>query len=635
MIDLRALVELSRAKKKAFFVLHDVFLVVLTFWLSISLRVGIVGEWHNAKNWLLLSVLTGCSVAGFRFLGLYRTVIRYAGLRLIRQVLWGSALSVMILLVTAYFVYTGFPRSVPFVYFMLLSIFLVGSRFTVKSLLQDEQKNRNRPIVIYGAGSAGRLVFATTMKIGDFLPVAFVDDDTLLHHKQVRNLTVYPADQLPYLAEHFGLEAVILAMPNASQQQRKSIMKRLSKVSCEILSVPNLQALNLLGKAAGIRVLQKVSIVDLLGRDAVVPIPELMNKNITGKTVMVTGAGGSIGSELCRQIVLQQPDKLILFELSEVALYEINQELLKLIADRCLEVQLTPVLGSVEHRRRMFELMKAHAVETVYHSAAYKHVPLVEHNTIEGIRNNVFGTLHCALAAMEAGVDTFVLISTDKAVRPTSIMGASKRMSELVLQALAERENCHTHFCMVRFGNVLGSSGSVIPLFEKQLSGGGPITLTHPEMTRFFMTITEAAQLVIQAGAMGRGGDVFLLDMGDPIKIIDLARQMIRLSGLTVRDEQNPNGDIEIEITGLRPGEKLYEELLIGKSPEGTRHPRIMTGKESMLPWHELETILVSMEQACKAFNPQEVRSLLLKAPTGFKPSDEVCDILRSKKQCD
>ncbi|WP_373698440.1 UDP-N-acetylglucosamine 4,6-dehydratase family protein, partial [Neisseria dentiae] len=408
--------------------------------------------------------------------------------------------------------------------------------------------------------------------------------------------------------------------------QRKLIIERLKALPCEVLAIPGMK--DLVDGKISISSLKKVSVVDLLGRDPVAPRPELMSADISGKVVLVTGAGGSIGSELCRQIIRYRPAKLLLFELSEFSLYSIDKELNEFQTASGMNIEVVPLLGSVQHRNRLFSIMKAYGVQTVYHAAAYKHVPMVEFNTIEGVRNNVYGTLFCAQAAVDAGVETFVLISTDKAVRPTNTMGASKRMAELCLQALAAEPGQQTRFCMVRFGNVLGSSGSVVPVFEKQIAAGGPITLTHEDITRYFMTIPEAAQLVIQAGAMGKGGDVFVLDMGESVKIIDLAKQMIRLSGLEVKDEQNPDGDIEIKITGLRPGEKLYEELLIGDEVQKTTHPRIMTASEVMLPWEALSDILNRMDSACKQMNQMALRQLLLEAPTGFAPKDDICDLV-------
>lgn len=622
---LKDLVRLPRRTKKTLFIIHDVFLISLSFWLAISLRVGVVWAWADWHNWLLLGIIAVFSLLSFEQIGLYRTVVRYAGLKVIQKVLFGSIISVFIMLLAAFFMHAWLPRSVPISYFLLLTLFLVGSRFTVKGLLQSEQRNRNHPILIYGAGKSGRQVLASTLKIGDFLPVAFVDDDPQQQQTKIQNRKVYPPDQIPHLLDHYGVETIVLALPEATQQQKQEVINRLSNLPCKVLSVPNNYALNLLGEAAGIRMLEKISVIDLLGRDAIKPIEQLMHRDISDKVVMVTGAGGSIGSELCRQIVRQSPKALLLFELSEYSLYQIDLELTRYLKDSEGQVKIIPVLGSVQHPRRLKAVMKQYGVQTIYHAAAYKHVPLVEHNSVEGVRNNVFGTLECAQAAIEAKVETFVLISTDKAVRPTNTMGATKRVAELILQALAEESSHQTRFCMVRFGNVLGSSGSVIPLFEQQIAQGGPVTVTHPEITRYFMTIPEAAQLVIQAGAMGEGGDVFVLDMGDPVKIIELAKKMVLLSGMRLRDKGNPTGDIEIAITGLRSGEKLYEELLIGNDAAGTAHPRIMTTKEKMLSWSALSTMLAALRTACDDFNGHEIREILLNAPVDFQPTDGVC----------
>lgn len=627
---LKQLLAAPRWLKKAIFLLHDVVLIICAFWLAVGLRLSIKLEWYNAENWQILAGTLLISIAVFVRLGLYRAVIRYAGNRILLVVFMGGLASVAAMLTTAFYLELPLPRSVPIMYFLLLLVLLVGSRFTIKGLLQNQDRSIKHPVIIYGAGESGRQLLESIKQADKFSPVAFVDDDKSLQKMVVHNTPIYAPAELPDLVERYRVESILLAMSVISRQRRQQIMNQIRHLPCKVLSMPSMRDL-VEGKVT-VRSLKEVSVVDLLGREAIEPDFELMQQNITGKVVMVTGAGGSIGAELCRQIVDQEPKTLILFEQSELSLYNIEQALSGIVGHKKIPTQVIPAIGSVQHARRLTELMERFQVQTVYHAAAYKHVPLVEYNTIEGVQNNVFGTLRCAEAAIAAKVETFVLISTDKAVRPTSVMGASKRMAELVLQALAERTDHNTRFCMVRFGNVLGSSGSVIPLFEKQIAAGGPITLTHAEMTRFFMTITEAAQLVIQAGAMGQGGDVFLLDMGEPIKIIDLARQMIRLSGLEVRDEHNPNGDIEIVITGLRPGEKLYEELLIGENPEGTNHPRIMSSKENMLSWAELEPILNSMEQACKAFEPHKIRDLLQQSPTDFAPTDAICDILLAKE---
>ncbi len=521
------------------------------------------------------------------------------------------------------------PRTVVGIYFLVLLLLTSGSRLLFRMILNYGVKG-SAPVLIYGAGESGRQLLPALMQAKEYFPVAFVDDNPRLHKAVIHGVTVYPSDKLSYLVDRYGIKKILLAMPSVSKSQRQKVITRLEHLPCEVLSIPGM--VDLVEGRAQISNLKKVSIDDLLGRDPVAPDAKLMAENITGKAVMVTGAGGSIGSELCRQIVRYKPAKLVLFELSEYALYAIEKELSALCDKEVLNVPVIPLLGSVQRQNRLQMVMKSFGIQTVYHAAAYKHVPLVEHNVVEGVRNNVFGTLYCAESAIESGVETFVLISTDKAVRPTNTMGTTKRLAELVLQALSARQS-QTRFCMVRFGNVLGSSGSVVPLFEKQIAQGGPVTLTHRDIIRYFMTIPEASQLVIQAGAMGHGGDVFVLDMGDPVKIYDLAKRMIRLSGLSVRDDKNPDGDIAIEVTGLRPGEKLYEELLIGDSVQGTSHPRIMTANEVMLPWQDLSLLLKELDQACHDFDHERIRSLLLQAPAAFKPTDDICDLVWQQKK--
>ncbi|EEP91693.1 TrsG protein-like protein [Yersinia kristensenii ATCC 33638] len=484
------------------------------------------------------------------------------------------------------------------------------------------------PVVIYGAGASGRQLLPALMQASEYFPIAFIDDNPKLNKAVIHGVTVYPSEKLEYLIERYGIKKVLLAMPSVSQSQRRAVVAKLENLSCEVLSIPGMS--DLVEGRAQISSLKKVSIEELLGRDPVEPDKKLLAKNITGKVVMVTGAGGSIGSELCRQIIVEKPKLLILFDISEFSLYSIENEIAAICKNNKVDIGVVALLGSVQSEKRLVQIMSSFQVNTVYHAAAYKHVPLVENNVIEGVKNNIFGTLYCAKAAIKSGVEKFVLISTDKAVRPTNTMGATKRMAELVLQALSKEQN-NTKFCMVRFGNVLGSSGSVVPLFKKQIAEGGPVTLTHKDIIRYFMTIPEAAQLVIQAGAMGQGGDVFVLDMGDPVKIIDLAKRMINLSGLSIKSEENPDGDIAIEILGLRPGEKLYEELLIGESVQNTHHPRIMTATEVMLEWDNLNTLLNKIEIACNDFNYECIRSLLIEAPAGFQPTDGICDIVWQK----
>ncbi len=623
---LTQILQAPRWLKKLIFLLHDIILIFVAFWLAIAVRLSIQQELNDIHNWQILFITIAVSLISFAKLGLYRAVMRYAGEKTLQTLFIGCLTSFATMLVTAFYLHLSLPRSVPLMYFLLVLVLMVGSRFTIKGLLQSHSRSSNRSVIIYGAGESGRQLLTSMQQTSSYYTVGFVDDDVNLQGTLIHDKPVYSPKKLAKLINKYQVQSILLAIPSVDKKQRKQILNQLEPLPCEVLTIPGLQ--DIVEGKVSISALKKVSVEDLLGRDTVEPNAELMSQDIRNKVVMVTGAGGSIGSELCRQIIKQSPNKLILFELSEFSLYSIDKELSEYVNKNNLSITIIPALGSVQDESRLYELMTRLKVETLYHAAAYKHVPLVEYNTIEGVRNNVFGTLHCAKASIRAKVETFVLISTDKAVRPTNTMGTSKRMAELVLQALADRNDHNTRFCMVRFGNVLGSSGSVIPLFEKQIADGGPLTVTHQDITRFFMTIPEASQLVIQAGAMGKGGDVFLLDMGEPVKIINLAKQMIRLSGLAVKDKKNPDGDIAIEVTGLRPGEKLYEELLIGENAQGTSHSRIMTSKEKMLTWNELQPILQQLEIACNSFEPIKVREILLSAPTDFNPSDEICDIL-------
>ncbi|EFX7825454.1 polysaccharide biosynthesis protein, partial [Shigella sonnei] len=597
----------------------------LSYWLRLDEQTAFL----SAPMWFAAAILTIFTVFIFIRIGLYRAVLRYVSAKIMLLIPVGILASTLSLVVISYSLSIMLPRTVVGIYFLVLLLLTSGSRLLFRMILNYGVKG-SAPVLIYGAGESGRQLLPALMQAKEYFPVAFVDDNPRLHKAVIHGVTVYPSDKLSYLVDRYGIKKILLAMPSVSKSQRQKVITRLEHLPCEVLSIPGM--VDLVEGRAQISNLKKVSIDDLLGRDPVAPDAKLMAENITGKAVMVTGAGGSIGSELCRQIVRYKPAKLVLFELSEYALYAIEKELSALCDKEVLNVPVIPLLGSVQRQNRLQMVMKSFGIQTVYHAAAYKHVPLVEHNVVEGVRNNVFGTLYCAESAIESGVETFVLISTDKAVRPTNTMGTTKRLAELVLQALSARQS-QTRFCMVRFGNVLGSSGSVVPLFEKQIAQGGPVTLTHRDIIRYFMTIPEASQLVIQAGAMGHGGDVFVLDMGDPVKIYDLAKRMIRLSGLSVRDDKNPDGDIAIEVTGLRPGEKLYEELLIGDSVQGTSHPRIMTANEVMLPWQDLSLLLKELDQACHDFDHERIRSLLLQAPAAFNPTDDICDLVWQQKK--
>ncbi len=626
MSALNAILNLSRTQKKIIFVCHDLIIIACAFWLALAIRLPFAIEWQKPSNWLLFGVTEILTIGLFINLGLYRAVIRYAGSKMLLTCLTGSILSTLALVLTAFFTHSELPRSIPLMYFLLSVVSFTGSRLIIKELSRMGSKAFGQPVLIYGAGQSGRQLLEALKYVDEYHPIAFVDDNPDLHRSIIQNYTVYSPKKLLSLIDKYDIEKILLAIPSASNEERQRILNLLTPMPCEVLTIPGMR--DLVDGRVTVDALKPVSVIDLLGRTPIEPKENLMAANISNQVVMVTGAGGSIGSELCRQIIAYQPKTLLLFELSEFALYRIDKELREWLDKKNIAMPIIPLLGSIQHKKRLVNVMQQFKVDTVYHAAAYKHVPMVEFNVIEGIRNNVFGTLFCAQAANEAGVKNFVLISTDKAVRPTNTMGASKRMAELALQALAAQDGQKTRYAMVRFGNVLGSSGSVVPLFEKQIKQGGPITLTHPEITRFFMTIPEAAQLVIQAGALGHGGDVFVLDMGESVKIIDLAKKMILLSGLEIKDLSNPQGDIEIKITGLRPGEKLYEELLIGDNVEKSEHPRIMTATEAMLSWDTLSELLQRLDTACKDSDYETVRQILLEAPTGFKPTDGICDLL-------
>jgi FlaA1/EpsC-like NDP-sugar epimerase len=620
---------LSRALKRVVSVAIDTLLICISFWGGYWVRLDTEVPIFSLQHWELLCVLIPITVFIFAKLGLYRSVLRYVGFKVLWTVSLGVFLSSLALVLLSFYWVIPLPRTVSIIYFAFAVLLIGGTRLLFRALI-GSYNNKRVPVLIYGAGSSGRQLQLALNQGQEFCPVAFVDDDLNLRKTLIQGINVYGPESIAKLIEQFDVKKILLAIPSASRATRQAVIQRLEPYPCEVLSIPGMA--DLVAGKSQISELNEVSIDDLLGRDPVDPIPKLMNANITGKHVMVTGAGGSIGSELCRQIIRCKPTKLVLFELSEYGLYAIDKELNEILRLEGLQVEIVPLLGSVQRQNRLKAVMSNFRIQTVYHAAAYKHVPLVEFNVVEGVRNNVFGTLYCAQAAIQSGVETFVLISTDKAVRPTNTMGTTKRLAELVLQALSAKQT-KTRFCMVRFGNVLGSSGSVVPLFRRQIRQGGPITLTHPEIIRYFMTIPEASQLVIQAGAMGAGGDVFVLDMGQPVKIIDLARRMVKLSGLDVRDNKNPDGDIEIKITGLRPGEKLFEELLIGDEVAGTVHPRIMTAKEVMLPWDALRHLLLKLDKACHEFNHEDIRNILLDAPAAFNPTDGICDLVWKVKQ--
>ena len=629
---IRTILNASRAKKRLITLCIDSLFIMLAFWLALIVRLDSLEPLKQLDNWLLLALLTPISLYTFVSLGLYRAVLRYMNSQAIWAIVLGTVITTVILVLLAFFMGTDIPRTMPFIFAWLCLLTVGGARVLVRAIIGKMTTSKKESVIIYGAGSAGRQL-ATALSAGpEYFVRAFIDDDVTKHGSIIQGIPVVCFKDIYELINKRKVSKVLLALPSETRARRKEILAQLEPLTIKVLSIPGMA--DVVEGKAKLAEITEVGVEDLLGRDPVAPRKDLMTANISNKVVMVTGAGGSIGSELCRQIVKQKPTKLVLFELSEFGLYSIEKELSEYITNNNLNIELMPIMGSVQRINRIETVMKTFGVQTVYHAAAYKHVPLVEHNVVEGVRNNVFGTYYCAKAAVNAGVENFVLISTDKAVRPTNVMGATKRMAELVLQGLAQKQgvNHKTRFCMVRFGNVLGSSGSVVPLFRRQIKEGGPITLTHPDITRFFMTIPEAAQLVIQAGAMGKGGDVFVLDMGDPVKIKDLATKMVRLSGFEVKSETNPHGDIEIKCTGLRPGEKLYEELLIGDNVGETTHERIMTASEVMLPLAELNVFIEALDIACHNFDHESIRQLLLDAPTGFNPTDGICDLVWNAK---
>lgn len=622
--------HLPRPIKRLISVSMDSLFVLCAFWLAMFFRAGYNVD-DTYSYWILLSIVIITSILVNATFGLYHSVVRYLGAKTIAVVALSVFISTCVLVLCSIFFDLFVPRSIPVIYFTFLLVLMGGSRLVLYNWAHRVIKSSKLNVIIFGAGAAGIQLVNSLKKSVEYNPVAFIDDNIELQGLSINSIKVYHRKHIEKLIKKYNVQRILLALPSVGKSETAKLLNELESFKLQVLGIPGVA--DLVSGKSKIDDFTEVSIEDLLGRDSVKPNAELLHADIESKVVMVTGAGGSIGSELCRQIVNQLPQAMVLFELTEFALYSIHKELENVISSSGLNIELYPILGSVAKQVHVESVMESFQVETVYHAAAYKHVPLVEYNVIEGISNNIFGTLNCAQAAINANVKTFVLISTDKAVRPTNVMGASKRMAELCLQALADKTSHSTRFCMVRFGNVLGSSGSVVPLFKTQIAKGGPITLTHKDITRYFMTIPEAAQLVIQAGAMGMGGDVFVLDMGKPVKIYDLASKLIHLSGLHLIHPGNPNGDIAIKETGLRPGEKLYEELLIGDDVEKTGNERIMTASEVFLPWSELKLLLDDLMLSCNNFDLDSIRDILLNAPTQFNPSDGICDLVYSKKK--
>ncbi|WP_256674205.1 polysaccharide biosynthesis protein [Pseudomonas tumuqii] len=638
----------------------DVLLVWAALWLAFVVRLGDMKsiEPFAGHAWLFV-VAPLIAVPMFVRFGMYRAVMRYFGNDALLAIGKAVTLSALLLALAVYW-HQGAPKLIPrsmvFNYWWLSLVMIGGLRLVMRQYFMGDWYSSAHPgrlngrdaglpkVAIYGAGAAGNQLIAALRLGRGMRPVAFIDDDANIANRVIAGLRVYTSKHIQQLIDETGADEILLAIPSASRVRRREILELLEHYPLHVRSIPGF--MDLASGRVKVDDVQEVDIADLLGRDAVPPQQALFERCIRGQVVMVTGAGGSIGSELCRQIVATGPKILLLFEHSEFNLYSIHCELEQRIRRESLPVRLVPILGSIRNAGRLFDVMRTWAVNTVYHAAAYKHVPMVEHNIAEGVLNNVLGSTFTAQAAIKAGVEHFVLISTDKAVRPTNVMGSTKRLAEMVLQALSAEpapvlfrsdDGVHrvnkTRFTMVRFGNVLGSSGSVIPRFYDQIRRGGPVTVTHPKITRYFMTIPEAAQLVIQAGAMGQGGDVFVLDMGQPVKIVDLAEKMIHLSGLSVRSEKNPHGDISIEFTGLRPGEKLYEELLIGDNVSPTDHPMIMRANEECLSWEVFKKVLTDLLNAVERDDYDRVRQLLRETVSGYAPEGEIVDWIHLQRR--
>lgn len=617
---LSSVLHWPRAAKRLIVVVLDIALALLATWLAFTLRLDVLHR-PTGWEWWVYAMTPILAIPVFIRLGLYRAIFRYTGQA--AMVTTAKAVAIFGVLLTVVLLWQrwpGVPRSLgilqPLIFLVLVAISRTAARIWLATLGASRQRSEGR-LLVYGSGTAA-VQTATAMNIsGQYVLVGFLTDDSAMAGRSLNGVPVFAAHLAADVVAENEVTDIVLALPGISRSERNQIIQVLQPLPVHIRTLPSWSDL-----ASG-RItasdLRELDVEDLLGRDPVAPELDLLTRHLAGQVVMVTGAGGSIGSELCRQIILLSPAKVILFDHNEFGLYNIHQELVEVCLSRHLNVELTPILGSVANHPRVLATCRAFKPSTIYHAAAYKHVPLVESNASEGIANNVLGTLKLARAAIECSVGRFVLISTDKAVRPTNVMGASKRMAELVLQALAAQPMAHsTCFTMVRFGNVLGSSGSVVPLFRKQLEIGGPITLTHPDVTRYFMTIPEAAQLVLQAGAMATGGDVFVLDMGEPVRIMDLALRMVRLSGLTVKDAAHPSGDIAIEITGLRPGEKLYEELLIGNNPLPTAHSRIMKAREHQVSWELLAPALDALSKAVDDDDLAQIQTILMTHVLGY-----------------
>lgn len=624
-----------RFQKRAISLCVDTGMLFAACWTAVALRLGTYEDLLN-QFWMVFALAPLCTIPVLIPMGLYRAVIRYVGYRSMWTVVRAVSLGVLVwaLVVTLFDLFV--PRSSIVIYWMAALVAVGGTRLLGRWMFRQltpigrSYKNQHASrALIFGAGASGQQMATAFLMSPEVSPIGFLDDDQTIHGSEIQGLRVYGLNDLERLIRQYDIDTVLLGVKNMPIKRKREVVHFIEQYPITVKAMP------ILSDAAQGKLqfsnMPNIDVTDLLGRDSVAPDLSLLASCVQGKAVMVTGAGGSIGSELCRQIIALKPIRLVLFELTEFALYSIESELAAYLQEHEVDVELIPIIGSVQDKQHLERVMTCYGINTVYHAAAYKHVPLVEHNVISGVRNNLFGTLYAAEASVCSGVDNFVLISTDKAVRPTNIMGATKRMAEMALQAISDRESkegSSIKFAMVRFGNVLGSSGSVIPLFRKQISLGGPVTVTHPEITRYFMTIPEAASLVIQAGAMGEGGDVFLLDMGQPIRINELAKDMILLAGYSVRDEHNPSGDIEIVYSGLRPGEKLYEELLIQGDVQGTDHKMIMKSSEDFIGWDKFREELVKLEHLMSQCDYLAIREMFMNLVSGYEPESGIKDYL-------
>lgn len=618
---LNRITDLNRRNKIFIIAFFDFCLSLAAFFIAFILIEKKIPDILADLNLILVALATSCfAVSLFYALRLYNDIFRYTGLMSFARLTFGVIVSASIFYLLSIILLDFTPKRLIFLYMMSFIFSTISMRIFVRILLKDSISNDNNAsrVLIYGAGASGHQVMQMMRNSVEYKPVGFLEDNKSKHGLNLGGLKIYPSANAPYLCQKLKIDTILLAIPSASRTRRRDVVFGLEDCDVAVKTLPHIA--DLLDGSQSISDIQNIDITELLGREPVEPNQKLFSRFIEDQTILVTGGAGSIGSELCRQILKSQPKQLIIFDSSEYSLYAIEQELSGIIKTQQLATELIPILGSVQSKARINFIFNKYRIDTIYHAAAYKHVPLVEQNIMEGVTNNIFGTLNIAQAAINHNVKHVTLVSTDKAVRPTNVMGASKRMAELVLQALANEKH-KTCFSIVRFGNVLGSSGSVVPLFKKQIEQGGPITVTDPEIIRFFMTIPEAAQLVIQAGAMADGGEVYVLDMGDPVKIYDLARQMINLSDLTIKDASNPQGDIEIIFSGLRPGEKLYEELLIGDNVSGTQHKRIMAAKEIYLNWQNLENILDRIKTACDLYDIDSLHEIFNHAPMGYNHS--------------